>query len=91
VQEATGNLVSNPYLSQLERGLIAKPSPKILAALAKVYNCSYDDLMRLAGFAALNPESLPEGLSIHGLSADEHDSLLDYLCFIRGKRKKPLP
>jgi transcriptional regulator with XRE-family HTH domain len=48
VEKATG--VSNAYLSQLERGDAAKPSPDKLARLAKFYEVPYEQLMELAGY-----------------------------------------
>jgi transcriptional regulator with XRE-family HTH domain len=53
VEEATG--ISNAYLSQLERGDAAKPSPEKLARLAEFYKVTYEQLMELAGY--LNPMS----------------------------------
>ena len=41
--------VSNPYLSQVERG-IRRPGPNILKLLAPVYGASMRDLMERAGF-----------------------------------------
>ena len=60
VEKATG--VSNAYLSQLERGDAAKPSPDKLARLAQFYEVSYEQLMVLAGYlgstvAALTQQS----------------------------------
>ena len=45
VEEASGNQVSNAYLSQLESGKIRKPSPHILYALSTALGVSYEDLM----------------------------------------------
>ena len=42
--------ISNAYLSQLENGKIEKPSPHILYKLAEVYEVSYENLMKLAGY-----------------------------------------
>lgn len=50
VEEATG--VSNAYLSQLERGAAARPSPHKLAKLADFYKVAYEQLMELAGYLA---------------------------------------
>ena len=51
VEEETG--ISNAYLSQLERGDAARPSPDKLARLAEFYKVAYEQLMELAGY--LNP------------------------------------
>ena len=50
VEEATGNAVSNAYLSQLENGKIKKPSPNVLHSLAEVYVVPYEALMERAGY-----------------------------------------
>src|ERR1044072_4509622 len=52
VEEAAQGQVSNAYLSQLEHGRIAKPSPNILYCLARVYNIPYELLMEKAGYVA---------------------------------------
>jgi HTH-type transcriptional regulator, competence development regulator len=54
VEKRTG--ISNAYLSQLENGRTANPSPHVLAKLSRVYNVAYSDLMLAAGY----PEVLPE-------------------------------
>ena len=42
--------ISNAYISQLESGKIAEPSPTMLDKLATCYGVSYSKLMRLAGY-----------------------------------------
>ena len=51
--------VSNPYLSQVERG-IRRPGPNILKLLAPVYGASMRDLMERAGL--LEEVSVPAQL-----------------------------
>lgn len=46
--------ISNPYLSQIERGLRA-PSEAVLEALAAALDLSAEDLYRRAGFVELTP------------------------------------
>ena len=48
VEQSAG--VSNAYLSQLEQGKIAHPSPHILHKLAIHYAISYEDLMAKVGY-----------------------------------------
>jgi transcriptional regulator with XRE-family HTH domain len=96
VEEATNKEVSNAYLSQLENGKIAKPSPNILHSLAAVYHVPYEKLMEYAGY--LSPSvNRPEGVkhgsaatySIDNLTKEEEKELLDYLTyFVRRKREK---
>ena len=89
VQDATGNAVSNAYLSQLENHKIRKPSPNVLHELANVYGVPYETLMEKAGY--LLPESsLQDGqrrrlavFAIDDLTAEEEEELLKYLAFLR--------
>ena len=50
VADATGGVVSNTYLSQLETGKRPAPNPRILAALAQVYGVPAEDLFERAGY-----------------------------------------
>lgn len=94
VEQATGNAVSNAYLSQLENGKIKKPSPNVLHSLAEVYVVPYETLMEKAGY--LLPSENKSGarrrrlaaFAIDDLTAEEEEELLKYLAFIRS-RKSP--
>ena len=88
VEEATGNAVSNAYLSQLENGKIKKPSPNVLHNLAAVYAVPYEALMEKAGY--LLPAENDGGrrkrsaaFAIDDLTAEEEEELLKYLAFLR--------
>lgn len=93
VEEATGKEVSNAYLSQLESGKITKPSPHILHALSSALGVPYETLMERAGYIAPTPSAMKSksstvtSLTIGNLSEDEETALLDYLTYIRSKRK----
>ena len=94
VEEATGKEVSNAYLSQLESGKITKPSPHILYALSTALGVAYETLMERAGYivpAATRPDGEKHGraatFAIDNLSAEEESELLDYLAYIRSKRR----
>ena len=94
VEEATNKEVSNGYLSQLESGKITKPSPHILYALSNVLSTDYETLMQRAGYivpSATRPKSTKHGraatFAIDNLSADEEAELLEYLTFLRSKKK----
>jgi transcriptional regulator with XRE-family HTH domain len=52
--------ISNPYLSQIERGLRA-PSDAVLKSIAETLEISADDLYKRAGF--VERTELPEGTS----------------------------
>lgn len=56
--ELTG--ISNPYLSQIERGLRA-PSDRVVAAIARSLEMKADDLYELAGIVP-NDEELSSGV-----------------------------
>jgi transcriptional regulator with XRE-family HTH domain len=95
VEEVTEKEVSNAYLSQLENGRITKPSPNILHALASAYNASYEELMELAGYLTSGADQSSERrhaktatLSIGNITPDEEKALLEYLKFLRHKRKR---
>lgn len=93
VEEATNKQVSNAYLSQIETGKIAQPSPNVLHALSEIYAISYEHLMQLAGYikavTAARPESQRHGqvatFAEHNLSPDEEKELMQYLKFIRNR------
>jgi len=81
--------VSNPYLSQIERGL-RKPSADVLQQIAKALRISAEQLYVRAGI--LSPEDLGDGnersvelavLADPGLSERQKQSLLDvYASFL---------
>lgn len=92
VEAQTG--VSNAYLSQLETGKVKQPSPSNLYKLVDLYEVSYEELMERAGYPVpkVNQEKQLENLTVHNrfgeLSSDEEEELLDYLNFIRNRKKR---
>ena len=95
VEEATANEVSNAYLSQLEHGRIAKPSPNILYSLARVYGVAYDVLMEKAGYVVVKGSRKDKEkhgravtFAIDNLTPEEEEALLDYLAYIRSRKGK---
>jgi transcriptional regulator with XRE-family HTH domain len=95
VEEATSKEVSNGYLSQLESGKISKPSPHILYTLSNVLNADYQTLMQRAGYILPGRSNRAPGTkhgraatyAIDNLSANEESQLLEYLNFLRSKKK----
>jgi transcriptional regulator with XRE-family HTH domain len=91
VEEATGQAVSNAYLSQLEKGKIRKPSPNVLHSLAAVYGVPYETLMEKAGYllpskeGAVGRQRRLAAFAIDDLTAEEEEELLKYLAFIRSR------
>jgi len=84
--------VSNAYLSQLEGAKIKAPSPIVLHGLSKKYELSYAMLMEYAGYP------VPEEAQLTGAeerfmsrlgrtSASEQSALLEYLRFLRTKKR----
>lgn len=90
--EQTG--VSNPYLSQIERGL-RRPSAEVLQQLAKALRVSAETLYVQAGI--LNPDDDQVRsvelaiLADPGLSARQKQSLIDVYKSFRGLSETPGP
>jgi transcriptional regulator with XRE-family HTH domain len=94
VEEATNKEVSNGYLSQLESGKITKPSPHVLYSLSSALRVNYETLMQRAGY--ILPTAQRQVRAKHGraatfaidnLSSEEESKLLEYLTFLRMKKK----
>lgn len=85
VEAATG--VSNGYLSQLEIGAAANPSPRILKRLAEYYGVSCSELVLLATGAEETARYWPPNdqgsLIMINEMIDEHDGHKTVLCAIR--------
>lgn len=95
VEDATGREVSNAYLSQLEHGRIAKPSPNILYSLAAVYGVAYEKLMEKAGYIAAagshkagQKHGRVATFAIENLTPEEEDELISYLAYLRSRKRK---
>ncbi len=90
VQETAG--VSNPYLSQIESGKVRQPSPSVLHKLATLYEVSYADVMKLAGFPVPdigdNPQQNHPLARLGPLSSEEEEELSLYLNFLRERRRR---
>jgi HTH-type transcriptional regulator, competence development regulator len=94
VEDATDKEVSNGYLSQIESGKITQPSPHVLHALSQALSVDYEALMQRAGYllpTAKRAKGPKHGrvptFAIDNLTADEESQLLDYLTFLRMKKK----
>jgi len=92
VEEQSGKEVSNAYLSQLETGKVTQPSPNVLHTLAELYGIDYIYLMQLANYLpAEREDSQRHGrvatFAEHNLTQDEEGELLEFLQFIRSRRK----
>ena len=94
VEEKTRKKVSNSYLYQLENDNVKAPSPNVLHELSVVYDASYPELMKLAGFVV--PRSSPKASSTSAsvafdalkLTDAERNEVMDFVEFLRRKKKK---
>lgn len=94
VEEATNKEVSNAYLSQIEKDKIKKPSPNILHSLAQLYGISFENLMGMAGFI-MPPRKTGDDdrhgrvatFAEHNLTPEEESELMQYLQFIRSRKR----
>lgn len=92
VEKATR--ISNAYLSQLENGDVREPSPVMLAKLADLYEVPYTTMLEYAGYRVPKSASSVPAQSfaarIGPVTQDEETALLEYLDFLRTKRKRDL-
>jgi transcriptional regulator with XRE-family HTH domain len=91
VERATGNKISNGYLSLLESDEIKQPSPIHLYEVARVLGVSYPELMELAGYVAPTVKTNGQlaGLAFSGanhLTPGEREDVEKYIAFLRSKR-----
>jgi transcriptional regulator with XRE-family HTH domain len=96
VEERTNRVVKNGYLSQIEGGVIQKPSPGILYELSRAYGADYRDLLQRAGIH-VPEDQVPEGqraipgLPLHALqdlTPVERQQLIEYAAFLRQRRPR---
>ena len=84
--------VSNAYLSQLESGKVKQPSPLTLYKLSEIYGVSYEVLMEKVGYPILKdkikgPTKQSIAYRVGTITKDEELELLNYLKFIRNRKK----
>ena len=87
-EAATG--ISNAYLSQLENGKIQEPSPVLLGKLAQLYDVDYLMLLDLAGYPVprtQRPLNSRLAARLGSTNKEEEEALVEYLEFLRSKRK----
>jgi transcriptional regulator with XRE-family HTH domain len=81
--------INSGYLSQLERGEIAKPTPSVLQKVASAYDVPFQIVMRWAGYVedGLSPNA-QRALSVLGddFTDEELAALRAVLDVLRGKR-----
>ncbi|MEV4410552.1 helix-turn-helix transcriptional regulator [Catellatospora sp. NPDC049609] len=94
VEQRTNQVVKNGYLSQIEKGLIGRPSPGILYEIAQVYQLSYRDLLLRVGHRVPDEKAQEapalSGFPLHliaDLDEEEQQALLEYAAYLRHKKK----
>jgi HTH-type transcriptional regulator, competence development regulator len=95
VEERTGGVVKNGYLSQIEKGLINRPSPGILFELAQVFGVSYRLLLIYAGHRVPEEQVAPDQRAVADLplssfaelDAEDRQALIEYAAFLRQRKK----
>lgn len=87
--------ISPGYLSSLEAGKYADPSPFKLKALAYVFNIGYELLLNKAGYLDHASDELKQNANftlmlkeVEGLSPKERESVVAYIDFVKTRRKK---
>lgn len=83
--------ISNPYLSQLENGKVAKPSPNFLWKISFHLDIDFKQLMLDVGF--ITPLTIDQNkhrsiLFEDGLTEEEENIIRNFLSYIR-LHKKP--
>lgn len=98
VERLTGGQIKNGYLSQIENGIIQRPSPDVLYELSKVYGLDYSSLLRRAGHR-VPKASVPskrrhlDGLplsALQGLDEEDQQALLEYVAFLKQRKKRSI-
>ena len=83
--------ISNAYLSQLEGAKIKQPSPQVLHKLCTRYGCSYAAAMQMAGYPLPSSKEAPANVRflarLGKTTPDEEASLLEYLQFLRSRKR----
>lgn len=95
VEDRTNRIVKNGYLSQIEKGVINRPSPGILYELAQAYGISYRELLIRTGHRVPDEQVAPERRAqvdlplraFEDLDAEDRQTLIEYAAFLRQRKK----
>jgi HTH-type transcriptional regulator, competence development regulator len=92
VDAARASGISPAYLSKLENDAVKKPSPHVLHQLSEALTLPYAELMRLTGYrvpgtSKANPSDSVGAALFADVSDDERDELLEYLAWMRARRR----
>lgn len=87
--------VSRGYLSQLEAGRYANPSPYKLRGLAFIYNIPYEVLFNKAGYLDETSKKVKEDATftlmlkeVQNMTTHERQSVLEYIEFVKSRRNQ---
>lgn len=88
-------VVSPGYLSSLEAGKYADPSPFKLKALAHIFNIGYELLLNKAGYLDHASNKIKQDANftlmlkeVESLTPTERESVVAYIDFVKTRRKK---
>ena len=89
-ERATG--VHNAHLSQIEKGVIQRPSPTVLFSLAEAYAIDFEELMRMGGLSAPD-EAATLGVAFRAVQDLSPDERREAVRFMRdlSARQEPRP
>ena len=88
-------LVSYAYISNIESRRVSSPSPVILGTLALIFNVDHEMVLEKAGYLNKKRSKIEEDVAftlmlkeVPRMTDDEKQSLLDYIDFVKSRRKK---
>jgi transcriptional regulator with XRE-family HTH domain len=78
--------VHNAHLSQIEKGVILRPSPSVLFQIGEVYGVRFDDLLKLAGYVGgdSSPAVAVAFRALIGLKPELQEEAATYLVQLKG-------
>jgi len=88
-------LVSYAYISNIESRRVSSPSPIILGTLALIFNVDHEMVLEKAGYLDKKRSKIEEDVAftlmlkeVPRMTDDEKQSLLDYIDFVKSRRRK---
>lgn len=88
-------LISYAYISNIESRRVSRPSPVILGTLALIFNVDHEMILIKAGYLSSKRPKIEEDVAftlmlkeVPKMTDDEKQSLLDYIDFVKSRRKK---
>lgn len=88
-------LISYAYISNIESRRVSNPSPIILRTLALIFGVDQEMMLEKAGYLDKKRPKIEEDVAftlmlkeVPRMTDDEKQSLLDYIDFVKSRRKK---